>query len=159
MGAAALGVARRPRRDSPGRGRCHRGAVGVPVAGMWLTRLLQAAGPGGEALKAGKTLTVGLEEEEEADRSTTAAPTGLEATLHPHRPGPGPGPHRSGSVVDAALGRSRAASVLALTRVDGHAHASVPAVAVVTGAGVLVWTRVDAGGVDVAHLLETRVDG
>lgn len=69
------------------------------------------------------------------------------------------GSHRSGSIVDAALGRGGAASLVALTRVDGHAHASVSAVAMVTGARVLVRTRVDAGGVDVAHLLETRVDG
>lgn len=74
-------------------------------------------------------------------------------------PGSGSASHHSRSIVDAALGRSRAASVVALTRVDGHAHAPVSAVAVVTGARVLVGTRVDAGGVDVAHTPETRVDG
>lgn len=48
---------------------------------------------------------------------------------------------------------------MGLTGIDGHADPTVPAVTLVTGTQVLVWTGVGAGGEDVADLLQTRVHG
>lgn len=122
-----------------------------------MTRLLQDAGARRDGLEARKTLAVGLAEDEDTQVSGCCP---LQAWRTPcvHTL-PGSGSHRSGSIVDAALGRGGAASQVALTRVDGDAHAPVSVVAMVTGARVLVRTCVDAGGVDMAHVPETRVDG
>lgn len=46
-----------------------------------------------------------------------------------------------------------------LTWVDGHAHSSIPTVALITDTEVLVWTSVDTRGLGMTHLLETRVYG
>lgn len=67
--------------------------------------------------------------------------------------------HLSWSIIDAASRLGRAASLIGLTRINGHAHASIPAVSIVTGTQVLVWTGVEAGGLSVTDLPETRVYG
>lgn len=48
---------------------------------------------------------------------------------------------------------------MVLTRVDRHADPPVTTETLVAGALVLVRTRVDTGGVDMADALETRVYG
>lgn len=67
--------------------------------------------------------------------------------------------HLSWSIIDTASRLGRAASLIGLTRINGHAHASIPTVSIVTGTQVLVWTGVEAGGLSVTDLPETRVYG
>lgn len=67
--------------------------------------------------------------------------------------------HFSWSVVDTVCRLSRAASLFGLTWIHSHADTPVPAVPLITGTKVLVWTGVDTGGLGMTDWLHTRVYG
>ena len=142
----------------------HGRTVGVLVTGTWSTDVLQAAAAVWQVVEARKTLTVRLKQTDSF--IMTANPpqvlilifslnlfwswsggTWFLSVFH----------YLPWSFVDASRGLSGAASFSGLTRIDGHADSSIAAVTLITGAQVLVWTRVDAGGVGVTDLLKTRV--
>lgn len=63
------------------------------------------------------------------------------------------------SIVHTVGRLSGAAATIGLTRVNGHADPPVPAVALIAGTQVLVWSSVDTGGLSVTHPLQTRIYG